>query len=238
MTGGSRGIGDSIAQRMAKEGATVYALDYVIAENSPELTENFKKEGLDIRYFQCDVTNDESIKTAFEHVVKESSRIDILVNNAGITRDNLLIRMSEQEWDSVMNTNLKGAFLCAKNVARTMMGQRAGRIINISSIVGIIGNPGQANYCSSKAGMIGLTKSLAKELGSRNVLVNAIAPGFVITPMTDKLNEEQKNAFLKSIPLQRSATPEDIANGVMFFASDDSSYITGQVLRVDGGLSM
>jgi len=237
VTGGCRGIGKAIVLRFASEGAAVYALDFKIPEQDEIFIDDPELASL-VKCIQLDVTNDQSVNAAFEQVVKDSGRIDILVNNAGITRDTLVLRMSEQDWDAVLNTNLKGAFLCAKAVARQMMSQRAGRIINMGSVVGVMGNAGQANYSSSKAGLIGLTKSLAKEFASRNVLVNLIAPGYVITPMTEKLSEDQKKAFLENIPLKRGATPEDIANAVTFFASDDSSYITGQVLHVDGGLLM
>ena len=184
------------------------------------------------------VASEESVRLGFEHIIKEKGRIDGLVNNAGITKDTLLIRMSEQDWDDVLDTNLKGAFLCSKAVSRPMMSQRSGRIINISSIVGLRGNAGQVNYSSSKAGMIGLTKSLAQELASRNILVNCIAPGYIETDMTEKLNEEQRKAFSDKIPLKRSAKPKEIASVVSFFLSEESSYITGQVLCVDGGLAM
>jgi 3-oxoacyl-[acyl-carrier protein] reductase len=237
VTGGCRGIGKSIAERLAREGAFVFALDFKIpAEGEVFIEDEAIRE--QIKAVQVDVSLEQSVNNAMEQVVSEKGRIDILVNNAGITRDNLVLRMSEQEWDSVLLTNLKGAFLCSKAVARTMMSQRSGRIINIGSVVGATGNAGQANYSASKAGMFALTKSLAKEFGSRNILVNAIAPGYVVTAMTDKLSEEQRQAFLTNIPLKRPAQPEDIANSVAFLASDDSSYITGQVLHVNGGLYM
>lgn len=237
ITGGCRGIGKAMVVRFASEGAKVFALDYVIPSDSeifiddPVLAER-------VTAVQCDVTNEDSVKTAFDTVIQTTGRIDILVNNAGITRDNLLLRMSVAEWDSVIGTNLKGAFLCTKAVARTMMQQRNGRIINIGSVVGLMGNAGQSNYSASKAGLVGFTKSTAREFGSRNILVNLIAPGYVTTQMTDKLTEERKEAFLHNIPLKRPASPEDIANAAAFLASDDASYITGQVLNVDGGLAM
>ena len=237
VTGGCRGIGKAIVLRFASEGAAVYALDYKIPEQDEIFIDDPELASL-VKCIQLDVTNELSVNTAFEQVIKDSGRIDILVNNAGITRDTLVLRMNEQDWDAVLNTNLKGAFLCAKAVARQMMSQRSGRIINMGSVVGVMGNAGQANYSSSKAGLIGLTKSLAKEFAARNILVNLIAPGYVITPMTEKLTEDQKKAFLENIPLKRGASPEDIANAVTFFAGDDSSYITGQVLHVDGGLLM
>lgn len=236
VTGGCRGIGKAITEKLASEGAYVYALDYVLPQPDEKFIEN--EEILQrIKCVQLDVTNEEQVNNVFNNIISEKNRVDYLINNAGITRDNLLIRMSTKEWDDVISTNLKGAFLCTKAIARQMMSQRYGRIINISSIVGIIGNAGQANYSASKAGLIGFTKSLAKELGSRNILVNCIAPGFVITQMTEKLTDEQKQQFLNSIPLKRPATPEDIANVVAFLCSDEASYITGQVINVDGGLA-
>ena len=237
VTGGCRGIGKAIIERLAHDGAKVFAFDYVI----PKPDELFIEE-TDIKdkvkCIQVDVTQDTSVNNAVQEVMNDTGRIDILVNNAGITRDNLLMRMSEAEWDSVLNTNLKGAFLCTKAISRVMMNQRSGRIINMGSIVGSIGNAGQVNYSSSKAGLIGMTKSLAKELGSRNILVNLIAPGYVITPMTEKLTDEQKQLYINNIPLKRGALPKDIANAVAFFTSEDSAYITGQVLHVDGGLAI
>lgn len=237
VTGGCRGIGKAIATRFAEEGAFVYALDFKLPEEN-EVFISDEKLAANVKCIQVDVTNFESVNKAFQQIIDEKSRIDVLVNNAGITRDNLVLKMSELEWDSVLNTNLKGAFLCSKAVSRQMMGQRNGRIINIGSIVGSIGNAGQANYSASKAGLIGLTKSFAKEFGSRNILVNCVAPGYVITDMTDKLTEEQKQQFLKNIPLRRGATPLDISNAVLFLASEEASYITGQLLTVDGGMTM
>lgn len=237
VTGGCRGIGLSIVERLAREGAFVYALDFVLPDNPDNFIEDESIRD-SVKCIQCDVTSEESVNNAFGAVVADKKRIDFLVNNAGITRDNLLMRMNEREWDSVISTNLKGTFLCSKAAVKTMMGQRWGRIINMGSIVGSCGNAGQVNYSASKAGMIGLTKSLAKEIGSRNVLVNLIAPGYVDTAMTHVLNEEQKNAFLNNIPLKRAASSVDIANVVAFLCSDDASYITGQVLHVDGGLYM
>lgn len=235
VTGGCRGIGKSIAVRLASEGAFVYALDYVIPEGNEPFHENSEIANR-IVCRQADVTSFESIENNFTEIVKEKGRIDFLVNNAGITRDNLLMRMSEQEWDSVLSTNLKGAFICTKAIIRTMMGQRYGRIINIGSVVGSMGNAGQANYSASKAGLIGFSKSTAKELSSRNILVNVVAPGYVRTPMTDKLTDEQRKAFLDYIPLKRVAEPEEIAGVVAFLASDDAAYITGQVIHINGGL--
>jgi len=237
VTGGCRGIGKAIVEGFLAEGAFVWAWDYKLPDENEVLIENEEHRSR-VRTVQVDVSSSESVNNATQKVLDESGRIDILVNNAGITRDNLLLRMTESDWDAVINTNLKGTFLCTKAILRSMMNQRYGRIINISSIVGEIGNAGQANYSASKAGVIGFTKSLAKEVASRNILVNAIAPGYVRTAMTEKLSPEQKEAFLKNIPLRREAEPEDIARVVLFLASDDASYITGQVINVDGGLVM
>jgi len=235
VTGGCRGIGLAIVEKIAKEGAYVYALDYVIPEG------DFIKDGSikdRVKALQVDVTDYDSVTQAIEQVITKSGRIDILINNAGITRDNLVLRMKEEDWDSVIATNLKGTYLSSKAVCRQMMSQRQGRIINIGSVVGTIGNAGQANYSASKAGVIGLTKSLAKEFGSRNILVNCIAPGFVETEMTKKLSEANIKQYLENIPLNRPAKPADVADVVMFFASDESSYVTGQVIHVDGGLAI
>ncbi|MGB9702293.1 MAG: 3-oxoacyl-[acyl-carrier-protein] reductase [Candidatus Kapaibacteriota bacterium] len=237
VTGGCRGIGKAIALKFASEGAYVYALDYVIPPVDEPFCEN-ADIAANIKCLQADVTKLESIEENVNVILKEKERIDIWINNAGITRDNLLIRMNETEWDAVLDTNLKGAFLCTKAIARIMMGQRFGRIINIGSVVGSMGNAGQANYSASKAGLIGFTKSIARELASRNILVNLVAPGYVRTPMTEQLSDEQKKAFIDNIPLKRVAEPEDIANAVAFFASNEASYITGQVLHVNGGLYM
>jgi len=237
VTGGCRGIGKAICERLASEGARVYALDFKIPEDGEVFIEDEVLKQM-ISCFQIDVSNEESVNNGINHVLQNAGRIDILVNNAGITRDNLMLRMNTADWDAVLTTNLKGAFLCSKAVTKTMMSQRNGRIVNISSIVGVRGNAGQANYSASKAGLIGLTKSLAQEFASRNILVNCVAPGYVITPMTEKLSDEQRHAFLQNIPLKRGAEPKDIANAVYFFTSPDSSYITGQVLLVDGGLAM
>jgi 3-oxoacyl-[acyl-carrier protein] reductase len=237
VTGGCRGIGKAIVEKLASDGAYVFAFDYVLPKTDEVFIEDASL-AVSVSCIQCDVSNDESVRKAVEAVLAEKSRIDILINNAGITRDGLLVRMSESDWDSVLNINLKGAFLCSKAVAMTMMKQRSGRIVNVGSIIGSIGNAGQANYAASKAGLFGLTKSMAKEFGSRNILVNCIAPGFVLTHMTHVLTEEQKKAYTDSIPLKRAATPEDVANATVFFCKDESSYITGQILHIDGGLAM
>lgn len=235
VTGGCRGIGKSIAIKLASEGAFVYALDYVVPDESEVFCEN-PDIASKIKCLQADVSNFSSVENCVNTILEEKNRIDILVNNAGITRDNLLMRMSEAEWDAVLNTNLKGAFICTKLISRPMMSQRYGRIVNVGSVVGLMGNAGQSNYSASKAGLVGFTKSIARELASRNILVNLVAPGYVRTAMTEKLNDEQKKAFIENIPLKRVAEPEDIANAVAFLCSEEASYITGNVLNVNGGL--
>ena len=237
VTGGAKGIGRAISVKLAEEGAYVFAFGRTEPEDGMNFTGNDDVDSR-IEFVSVDVSSFDAINDAVKKVVDEKSKIDILVNNAGVTKDNLLLRMSESDWDKVINTNLKGAFLLSKAVMRPMMSKRKGRIINIGSIVGTIGNPGQANYSSSKAGLTGLTKSLAKELSARNILVNLVAPGYVRTAMTEQLSEDQKKYFEENIPLKKIAEPEDVAKAVLFFSSDLSSYITGQVLHVDGGLAM
>ncbi|MDR0927929.1 MAG: 3-oxoacyl-[acyl-carrier-protein] reductase [Ignavibacteria bacterium] len=237
VTGGCRGIGKAIVERLLKEGAKVYALDYAIP-NAEEVFITDAELAKNAIVKQLDVTNFEQVQSVMDAIIAESQRIDFLINNAGITRDNLLMRMNESDWDAVLSTNLKGVFLCTKVVSRYMMSQRYGRIVNMGSVVGVMGNAGQANYSASKAGLIGFTKSVAKELGSRNILCNYVAPGFVRTPMTDVLSDEVKQEFLKGIPLKRAAEAEDIANVVSFFCSEDASYLTGQVVHIDGGMVM
>ncbi len=238
VTGGSRGIGEGIVRRLASEGARVFATYNSNAEKALAIENELNSIGGTVRFIAADISNEESVKNLMDTVINEAERIDILVNNAGMTKDNLLMRMSVQEWDDVINTNLKGVFLCCKAVTRTMMSQRHGKIINISSIVGFTGNAGQANYVAAKAGVIGFTKSLAKELSSRNILVNCIAPGYVETDMTQKLTEQQRQSFLEIIPLKRAAKADEVASVVAFLASDDANYITGQTIAVDGGLTM
>ncbi|MFP4543759.1 MAG: 3-oxoacyl-[acyl-carrier-protein] reductase [Bacteroidota bacterium] len=237
VTGGCRGIGLAIVEKFASEGAKVYAVDFRIPEDGRQLISD-DNIAAKVAVKQADVTNLDNVQQVFDEIIKEAGSVDVLVNNAGITRDNLLIRMSEQEWDAVIDTNLKGTFICTKAISRQMMSQRNGRIINIGSIVGTIGNAGQANYSSSKAGVIGFTKSIARELASRNILVNCVAPGYVRTPMTDKLTDEQKQKFIDNIPLKKIAEPDDIANVAAFLASSDASYLTGQIIHVNGGLYM
>lgn len=237
VTGGTKGIGKAISIAFATEGAKVFAFGRNIPEDANNFTDNHEINQR-INFVRADVSDLESVTNTVGEIAKAEGRIDILVNNAGVTKDNLLIRMTESDWDQVMDINLKGAFNCIKAVSRTMMGQRFGRIINIGSIVGSIGNPGQSNYSASKAGMIGLTKSLAKELASRNITVNLIAPGYVDTEMTQKLSDEQREYFLNNIPLKRVANSSEIASVVLFFAGAGANYITGQVLHVDGGLAI
>ncbi len=238
VTGASRGIGKAIALELAKNGAKV-AVNYAGSEaKAQEVVDEIRSMGQDAIAVQANVADSESVSAMVKTVIEEFGALDILVNNAGITRDNLIMRMKEDEWDAVLDTNLKGVFLCTKAVTRQMMKQRKGRIINISSIVGVSGNPGQANYVAAKAGVIGLTKSTAKELASRNITVNAVAPGFIDTDMTHVLEENVKGEMLKAIPLARFGSTEDISSLVTFLASDCSSYITGQTIHVDGGMVM
>ncbi|HYK72286.1 MAG TPA: 3-oxoacyl-[acyl-carrier-protein] reductase [Pseudoneobacillus sp.] len=238
VTGASRGIGREIALEFARQGANV-AVNYSGSEaKANEVVDLIKELDRDAFAVQCDVSNSESVSTMVKETIDRFGKLDVLVNNAGITKDNLLMRMKEEEWDDVININLKGVFLCTKAVTRQMMKQRNGRIINVASIVGVSGNPGQANYVAAKAGVIGLTKTCAKELAARNITVNAIAPGFISTDMTDKLTEEVKTEMLKAIPLARFGEPKDIAKVAVFLASDDSSYMTGQTLHIDGGMVM
>lgn len=238
VTGASRGIGRAIALELASQGAKVVVNYSGSADKAQQVVEEIQANGGEAIAVQANVASADSVQQLMQKALETYGSIDILVNNAGITRDNLLMRMKDDEWDDVMNTNLKGVFLCIKAVSRQMMKQRAGRIINISSIVGIAGNPGQANYVAAKAGVIGLTKTTAQELASRNILVNAIAPGFITTEMTEGLPEELKQAMLRQIPLAKLGQPEDIAKAVVFFASDSANYITGQTLQVDGGMVM
>ncbi|MEH7373661.1 3-oxoacyl-[acyl-carrier-protein] reductase [Neobacillus drentensis] len=238
VTGASRGIGREIALELARQGANV-AINFSGSEaKANEVVDEIKAIGREAFAVKCDVSNSGEVAEMVKGTIDRFGKLDILVNNAGITRDNLLMRMKEEEWDDVININLKGVFLCTKAVTRQMMKQRVGRIINIASIVGVSGNPGQANYVAAKAGVIGLTKTTAKELASRNITVNAIAPGFITTDMTDKLPEDVKTEMLKLIPLARLGEPKDIAKITAFLASDDSAYMTGQTLHIDGGMVM
>ena len=237
ITGASRGIGRSISLALAAEGAKIVAVDVDLAATEAFVKE-LKAQGTDAVAVQGNVTLAEDAERMIDSAVQAFGRVDILVNNAGITRDGLLLRMKDEDWDAVLTVNLKGAFLCTRAVAKVMSKQRSGRIINIASVVGQMGNVGQANYCASKAGLIGLTKSNARELSKRNITVNAVAPGFIATAMTDALSDKVKEELTAQIPLERLGTPEDIANAVVFLAAERSGYITGQVLAVNGGMYM
>lgn len=238
VTGASRGIGREIALQLGREGAKV-AVNYSGSQDrAEEVVKLIKESGGEAFAIQADVSNADSVKNLVDETIATFGSVDILVNNAGITRDNLLMRMKEDEWDDVIDTNLKGVFLCTKAVTRQMMRQRAGKIVNVASIVGVSGNPGQANYVAAKAGVIGLTKTTAKELASRNISVNAVAPGFITTEMTDALNDGVKEQMLKSIPLGKLGEAKHVAKTVLFLLSEDADYITGQTIHVDGGMVM
>ncbi len=236
VTGASRGIGRSIAMTLAEAGADV-VVNYAGSEQAAEeVVQAIQALGRKAFKVKADVGNAAEADSMVKQAIEQLGKLDILVNNAGITRDNLIMRMKEEEFDQVIHTNLKGVFNCIKAVTRPMMKQRSGSIINISSVVGFTGNPGQANYVAAKAGVIGLTKASAKEMASRGIRVNAVAPGFIETDMTDALNEEQRNAIMPQIPLARMGQAEEVAKAVRFLASDDASYMTGQTLHVDGGM--
>ena len=238
VTGASRGIGRAVALKLASEGAKV-ALNFAGNEAAAnEVRQEIEAAGGQAILVKADVANEAAVQDMVQKTADAFGRIDILVNNAGITRDGLLARMKEEDWDAVLSTNLKGVFLTTKAVAKLMMKQRAGRIVNMASVVGVSGNAGQANYSAAKAGVIGFTKTIARELASRGVTANAVAPGFIATDMTSVLSDKAKEAALTGIPLGRMGTPEDVAAAVLFLVSDQSSYITGQVLHVDGGMVM
>jgi 3-oxoacyl-[acyl-carrier protein] reductase len=237
ITGGGRGIGESIVRQLASQGCCVVISD-VDFESANKVANQIKQEGGEAAAVKADISDSKDVEQLIEKTLEIYGQIDILVNNAGITRDNLTMRMSEEEWDLVLRVNLKGAFLCTRQVIRPMMKQKKGKVINISSVVGVMGNAGQVNYASSKAGLIGLTKSVAKEVASRNIQVNAVAPGYIETEMTKNLPQEVKEGFLDSIPSKKPGSPEDVARTVAFLASSYSDYITGQVIHVDGGLLM
>jgi 3-oxoacyl-[acyl-carrier protein] reductase len=237
VTGAGRGIGRAIALKLAAHGADIVAVD-LKTEFVQETVEEARKLGRKAWAFAANVSEAASVEATAGQILKEPGRVDILVNNAGITKDGLLMRMSEADWDAVLDINLKGTFLFTKEFSRAFLKQRSGRIVNIASVIGLIGNAGQCNYAASKAGVIGLTKSCAREFASRGVTVNAIAPGFIQTAMTDKLSQEQRDAITKQIPLASLGQPEDVAEAVLFFASPAARYVTGQVLAVDGGMVM
>ncbi len=238
ITGGARGIGEAIARKLAAAGANIVIWDVmedVAVETATKLGDEF---GVKTRGLGVNVTSSEAVDEATKAILKEFGNIDLLVNDAGITRDNIILRMKEEDWDLVLNINLKGAFLCTKAIGRYMLKARYGRIVNIASVIGLMGNAGQANYGASKAGLIGLTKTSAKEFASRGVTVNAVAPGYIRTAMTDALKDEVKEEMLKLVPLRKLGEPEDVASCVGFLLSDSAKYVTGQVLTVDGGMVM
>jgi len=238
VTGASRGIGRAISLKLAEQGCNVAFTDLSVNEAAVAVEAELKAFGVQAKAYASDASNFQNSQDVVDEIAKDFGRIDILVNNAGITKDTLLMRMSEEQWDLVININLKSVFNLTKAVQKYMLKQRSGSIVNISSVVGVSGNAGQANYSASKAGIIGFTKSVAKELGSRNIRCNAIAPGFIITEMTAKLSPEVVEEWQKEIPLKRGGTPEEVANAVVFFGSEMSSYVTGQVMLVCGGMHM
>lgn len=238
ITGASRGIGKSIALAFAKAGAHV-VINYA---SKPELAEVVAEEarsfGVEAFVIGCDVSNEEAVESMIDTIEKTFKPIDFLVNNAGVTRDGLLIRMKDADWDQVMDINLKGTYLCTKHVGKRMLKRKSGNIVNVTSVVGLTGNAGQSNYSASKAGVIGFTKSIAKEFASRGIRVNAVAPGFIETDMTGKLSEEVIESYSKAIPLGRMGSPEDVAAAVLFLSSEQASYMTGQIITVDGGMTL
>ncbi|MEG2350745.1 MAG: 3-oxoacyl-[acyl-carrier-protein] reductase [Hungatella sp.] len=238
VTGAGRGIGSEIAKTLAREGATVIVNYNGSAAKAEAVAAEIRKAGGAAQAIQCDVSDFAQSGVFMEEIIKTYGRIDILVNNAGITRDGLLMKMSEEDFDAVINTNLKGAFNCMQHVARAMIKQKAGRIINIASVSGVLGNAGQVNYAASKAGIIGMTKSAAREMASRGITVNAVAPGFIVTEMTDVLSDAIKETARQQIPLKTFGETADVANAVAFLASEKAKYITGQVISVDGGMAM
>jgi len=238
VTGSSRGIGAAIARRLAAEGARVVLNCHASVEAAQAVADEIRQAGGEALVVAADVSRGEEAQRLIQTTMAQWDRVDILVNNAGVTRDGLLMTMKEADWDAVLNTNLKSVFHCCKAVTRSMLRQRSGRIINITSVVGIVGQAGQTNYAASKAGIIGFTKSLARELGSRGITVNCVAPGYIPTALTDVLPEEMKQAILEQTPLKRLGQPEEVAAAVAFLASDEAAFITGHVLNVDGGLAM
>jgi 3-oxoacyl-[acyl-carrier protein] reductase len=238
VTGGSRGIGFATCKKLASEGATIIITDICDAETASPAIKALEEMGATAKFYQSNVADFEQATNTVNAIIEDFGGIDILVNNAGIVRDKLVLKMEESDFDSVINVNLKGTYNMIKATYKHFMKKRSGRIISLASVVGIMGNAGQANYSASKAGIIGLTKSVAKELGARNVTVNAIAPGYIATDMTDALSDKAKAQIDSGIPMKRRGTPEDVANAICFLASDDASYITGEVIKVDGGMAM
>jgi 3-oxoacyl-[acyl-carrier protein] reductase len=237
VTGGAQGIGKAIATRLAREGATVAIADVNI-DVARSVAGELENQGGTVAAYQVDVSDSSQAEELIEQITEKYLSLDILINNAGISRDALLIRTSEEDWDRMMAVNLKGAFNLTKNAAKAMVKQKSGKIVNVTSVIGLMGNAGQAAYASSKAGLVGLTKTAAKELAARGITVNAVAPGYIQTAMTENLSQKAKDAFLNLIPLRRAGTAEDVADVVTFLVSDQAGYITGQVIRVDGGLLM
>ncbi len=237
ITGASQGIGEAIALSLAEDQATVILVD-IQKDKLDEVADKIKARKGSAFSYNADVSQSDQVTELVEHVIKDHQKVDFLVNNAGITRDSLLLRLKEQDWDSVIAVNLKGVFNCSKAVIRNMISNRFGRIVNISSVVGLMGNVGQTNYSASKAGVIGFTKSLAREVAARGITVNAVAPGYIATAMTESLSEEVKSAFVELIPMRRFGTPDEVAQVVKFFLSEKASYITGQVLGINGGMLM
>jgi 3-oxoacyl-[acyl-carrier protein] reductase len=238
VTGSGRGLGKAIALKLAQMGANIVLNDIAESDAIDATAEEFKSQGFNVIVTKGDVRNSEDVENMIKAAVDAFGSIDILVNNAGITRDTLMIRMTEKDWDDVLDINLKGAFICTKAAAKVMIKQRSGKIVNIASVSGVMGNASQANYSASKAGLIGLTKSTARELASRGITCNAVAPGFIQSKMTEVLPEKIKQEYLNSIPLKRFGTPEDVAAVIGFLASSDSDYVNGQVIHIDGGLVM
>jgi 3-oxoacyl-[acyl-carrier protein] reductase len=237
ITGGARGIGKAIAENLARKGADLAIAD-ISAEGAAETAKELASFGVRTTSVKLDVSRSAEVAKAFEDIGRELGRLDILINNAGITRDGLILRMKEEDWDSVININLKGVFLCSKEAVKMMVKQKYGRIVNIASVVAFMGNPGQANYSASKAGIVGLTKTTAREYASRAITVNAVAPGFISTAMTDALPENVRQEMLQSIPIGKFGSVDDVANAVVFLASPEAGYITGQVIHVNGGMYM
>ena len=238
VTGASRGIGLAIAKRLGSAGARIVIMDMAFREGPEAVIKALKEVRAEATTHEANVTDGEQVEALFKSVEEEWGGVDILVNNAGITRDGLLMRMTDEQWDAVLNVNLKGAFLCSRAAIRGMMRKRWGRIVSLSSVVALGGNPGQVNYAASKAGLIGMTRTLSKEVASRNITVNAVAPGFIGTDMVDALSDEMKAKVMERIPMDRFGTAEDVAGVVAFLASEEASYVTGQVVGIDGGLSL